>query len=237
MNTGSSTANNEAVANDVENPIDVELPEEKSRRSNKSKDKLIPKMLPVCLSPQSLLPEKPLETPFAERGNDRASPSRPPGEIGLWNGHEVNSEFLGLLDCIAKKYPETFDNFTPNSKKLCTMKLNMLCTIVKDFTRTSMTEVDIEMITEYRAQFADLQRSFNVRWLVNRLNYIEQLQFPRPLLDKLDAIDSCIDDAKSKLQDLHALRVRTLTEIHMDIGTKENSLDIGYIGDDLLSGP
>ena len=42
------------------------------------------------------------------------------------------------------------------------MKLNMLCTIVKDYTRTSMTEVDIEMIAEYRAQFADLQRSFNV---------------------------------------------------------------------------
>ncbi|XP_063942317.1 uncharacterized protein LOC135150054 [Daucus carota subsp. sativus] len=133
-----------------------------------------------------------LATPVAEPKNDRASSSRASGETGLWKGHEVNSEFLSLLDCIEKKYPETFDPFTTNSKKLCTMKLNMLCTIVKDYTRTLMTEVDIEMIAEYRAQFANLQRSFNVKWLVNHLNCVEQFQIVHLLPDKLDAVDSFI---------------------------------------------
>ena len=87
-------------------------------------------------------------------------------------------------------YPETFDHFTTNSKKLCTMKLNMFCTIVKDYTRTSMTEVDTEMIAEYRAQFADLQRSFNVKRLVNHLNSLQDKLLP----DKLDAVDSWIAD-------------------------------------------
>ena len=69
----------------------------------------------------------------------------------------------------------------------------MLCTsIVKEYTRTSMTEVDIEMIAEYRAQFADLQRSFNVKGLVNHLNCVEQFQIVHLLPDKLDAVDSCI---------------------------------------------
>ena len=164
----------------------------------------------VSVSSQRLLAGNSLATPIAEPKNDQASSSRALGETGLWKGHEVNSEFLILLDCIEKKYPETFDHFTTNSKKLCTMKLNMLCTIVKDYTRMSMTEVDIEMIAEYRAQFADLQRSFNVKWLVNHLNYIEQFQITRLLPDKLDAVDSCIADG---------------------------SHDAGYIGDDLFPGP
>lgn len=183
-----------------------------------------------------MLPEKPLATLLAGAGNDRASSSRGPGDSGLWKGHEVNSECLSLLDCITERYPETFDHFTTNSK-FCTMKLNALCATVKAFTKTSMNEVDTEMIAEYRAQFADLQRSFNVRWLVNRLDYIEKLRFPRPLLDKLHAVDSRIDDAKSKLHDLQALRVRMMTESHRDIGTLDASPDVGYIGDDLFSSP
>ena len=166
--------------------------------------------LSVSMSIQRQLPGNSFTTPVAEPKNDRASSSRASGEIGLWKGHEVNSEFLSLLDCIEKKYPETFDHFTTNSKKLCTMKLNMFCTIVKDYTRTSMTEVDTEMIAEYRVQFADLQRSFNVKWLVNHLNCVEQFQITHLLPDKLDAVDSWIAD-----------------------GTP----DAGYIGDDLFRGP
>ncbi|KAK1385521.1 hypothetical protein POM88_023256 [Heracleum sosnowskyi] len=179
------------------------------------------------------VPKGPKES-IARGGNNRASSSRAPGNSGLWKGHEVNSECLGLLDCIAERYPETFDYFTTHSK-FCTIKLNALCATVKAFTKTSMNEVDTEMIAEYRAQFADLQRSFNVRWLVNRLDYIEKLRFPDPLLDKLHGVDSRIDDAKSKLQDLQALRVRIMTESYRDIGTTDTSLDVGYIGDDLFS--
>lgn len=113
----------------------------------------------------------------------------------------------------------------------------MLCTIVKNFTDTSLMEVDTEMITEYRAQFADLQRSFNVQWLVNHLNSIEQLQCSQSLLDKLHALDSQIDDARSKLQDLQALGMKTMTEIYRSVRTVGTSLVVGNIGEYLFSGP
>lgn len=156
--------------------------------------------------------------------------------MGYGKGHEVNSNFLGILNCIEKRYPETFDYFTTSSKKLRTVKLNMLCTTVKAFSKTSLTEVDTETISEYRALFAYLQRSFNVKWLVDRLNNIVQLQFSQPLLDKFHAVDSRTDDTKSKLQDLQDLRTRMTTEARMEVGTMGANL-FGYIGDDLFSGP
>lgn len=112
----------------------------------------------------------------------------------------------------------------------------MLCATVKAFTNTCMTKIDAQMLTEYRALFSEMQRSFNVNWLVDRLNYIEQLQFSQPLLDKLHAVDSLIGDAKSKLQDLHARRSKMMKEIHCDSGTVGASL-YGNIGDDMFSGP
>lgn len=169
------------------------------------KDELIPQKLPVSLNSKKLLPKNLLATPVAGAGDDRASSTMGGSDLGLWQGYEVKYEFIGLLDCIAKKYPETFDCFTTKSKELCTLKLNMLCATVKTFTNTSITKIDAEMFAEYRALFSDLQRSFNVNCLVDRLNYVEQLQFSQPLLDKFHAVDSFIGDAKSKLQDLHAV--------------------------------
>ncbi|KAK1385525.1 F-box domain-containing protein [Heracleum sosnowskyi] len=189
------------------------------------------------LIPQNLVAEKLLAASVARTGHDQASSSKAPDDFGLWQGHEVNLEFLGLLDCISKKYPETFEYFTTHNKKLCTMKLNMLCTMVKNFTKTSLTEVDTEMITEYRAQFADLQRSFNVQWLVNHLNSIEQLQCSQPLVDKLHALHSHISDARSKLQDSQTLGMRTMTEIYRNVGTMGTSLVVGNIGECLFSSP
>ena len=129
-------------------------------------------------------------------------------------GHKDSSISADLKRYLLGRSPEaTIVTKLPQVVKQpfnCTMKLNMLCTIVKDYTRMSMTEVDIEMIAEYRAQFADLQRSFNVKWLVNHLNYVEQFQITRLVPDKLDAVDSCIADG---------------------------SHDSGYIGDDLFPGP
>ncbi|KAK1372645.1 hypothetical protein POM88_028838 [Heracleum sosnowskyi] len=186
-------------------------------------DEMTPHVLPG-LTPKYLQPEKPLGTFLTGAVNDRASSSRAANEFWLWQGYEVKSEFIGILDCIAKKYPETFDNISVNSKKLYTMKLNMLCNIVKAFTETPMSEFNYNMIAEYRDLFANLQRSFNVKWLVDHLNYIEKLQFSHPLIYKLQAVDSRIEYAISKLQDLQALRVRMTKEIHRNVA-------VGYIGD------
>ncbi|KAK1386321.1 hypothetical protein POM88_024056 [Heracleum sosnowskyi] len=166
-------------------------------------------------------------------------------DFGLWQGHEVNSEFVCLLDRIMHKYPETFEHFTTKNKKFGTMNLNLLCTSLNDFAGISLKEVNSKMIVEYRAVFAYLQnQGFNVSWLVNRLNYIEHLRFSKPLIPELHAIDGHIDDAKTKLQDLQsklldlqALRVVKMTEIQNAFGTMGTNVAAGFVGDDLLSGP
>lgn len=140
-------------------------------------------------------------------GNDWASSSSGNSDFRLWQGYEVNLEFVGLLDLITKKYPETFEHFTAKSKRFYTLKLNMLCTVVKDFLRTSMTDFTTEIITWYRDLFLDLQKwGFNVNWLVSHLNYIEQLHFSKGL----HATNPHIDD-RNKLLDLHVFCLERMT--------------------------
>ncbi|KAK1362704.1 F-box domain-containing protein [Heracleum sosnowskyi] len=110
-------------------------------------------------------------------GDGQVRSSRGDGDTGLWQGHKVKSEFVGLLDLIMKKYPETFEYFTTNteSKLFCTMKLNMLCTSVDAFSKISTTEVDDKMVTEHKVVFAELQKlGFKVNWLESHLNCIER---------------------------------------------------------------
>ncbi|KAK1402968.1 hypothetical protein POM88_002573 [Heracleum sosnowskyi] len=198
--------------------------------------------MPVSVTSQNVGLGEPLANPTVElvdsqgAGNDCASSSREKKDFGLWQGYEVNSEFVVLLDLIMKRYPETFEHFITKNKKLCTMRLNMLCTSVNAFTTTTMTEIDAEMITEYRTLFGDLQRSFNIKWLVSRLNYIEQFHFSQ---NELHAIDSSIDDAKSKLLVLQNLRTEKMTKMQEAFGTMGTNLvsTAGYIGDDLLPSP
>ncbi|XP_074347836.1 uncharacterized protein LOC141686684 isoform X3 [Apium graveolens] len=174
--------------------------------------------------------------------NDPGSSSRKNKDFGMWRGHEVNSEFVCLLDNIMLKYPETFEHFGAKNKKLCTMNLNMLCTSLNDFSKVSMTEVDSEIIIAYKDVCAYLQnQGFNVSWVVNRLNYIEQLRFSKPLIPELHAIDCCINDTNSKIQDLQArvdeaksLRMQKMTEIEKAFGTLGTKLAVGFLGDDLL---
>ncbi|KAK1379530.1 hypothetical protein POM88_026274 [Heracleum sosnowskyi] len=194
----------------------------------------------------------PVGAPVKGTCNDQVSSSRRSTDSGLWQGDEVNSDFVCLLDQIMNKYPETFEHLATKNKKFRTMKLNMLCTVVNDFTQILMTEVDAEMIVEYRDVFADLKKlGFNVSWLVNRLNYIEQLRFSQPLPTKFHLTDCHdddgksevqdmrihIDDVKSNLQDLQTLGYEKMQEIQKAHGTMDTNLVVGCIGYDLLSGP
>lgn len=77
--------------------------------------------------------------------NNRVSSSKGNRYLGWWGGYEVNSEFVCMLDHIMQKYPETFKPFTTKNKKLCTVRLNMLCTSLNEFTNISMAEVDSEI--------------------------------------------------------------------------------------------
>ncbi|XP_017238197.1 putative F-box/FBD/LRR-repeat protein At4g03220 [Daucus carota subsp. sativus] len=193
---------------------------------------------------------------------DQASSLRGERDSGLWRSHEVNSEFVCLLDRIMQKYPETFEHFTSNNKKLCTMNLNMLCTSLNDFSKISIGNVDSEMIVGYREVFSYLKnQGFNLSWVVDRLNYIEHIRFSKPLIKELHSIDchiddaktkvkelqarvvdaktepqdpSLIDDAKIRLQDKQTLRVEKLSEIEKVFGTMGIKLVVGFIGDDLL---
>lgn len=190
--------------------------------------------------------------PVQGTSNDQVSSSRGDSDVGSWQGHVVNSEFVCLLDRIMNKYPETFELFTTTNKKLSTMKLNMLGNSVSVFSEIPMTQVNTEMIAEQRVVFDALHKlGFNISWLVNRLNYIEKLRFSQPLLSELHAIDCHIDKAKDKLQnlqirvddtktelqDLHTLHAEKMQQIQKALGTMGTNLVVGYIGDDLLSGP
>ncbi|XP_074363862.1 FBD-associated F-box protein At5g44490-like [Apium graveolens] len=184
-------------------------------------------------------------------------------DSGLWRRHEVNSEFVCLLDRIMQKYPETFEHFTTKNKKLCSMYLNILCTSLNDFIKISITDFDCEMIVAYRDVFSYLQnQGLDVSWVVNRLNYIEHIWFSKALVNELHSIDchiedaktklqelqaqvnnvkiklqdleTRVDDAKSKLQDLQTLRTEKLTEIEKAFGTMGTNIVVGFIGDDLL---
>ncbi|KAK1386274.1 hypothetical protein POM88_024009 [Heracleum sosnowskyi] len=91
--------------------------------------------------------------------NDQVSSSKGSRDLGLWQGHEVNSDFVCLLDRIMHKYPETFEHFTKKNKKLCTTNLNMLCTSVNDFTKISLTEMkDLQALR--RAKMSKIQFAF-----------------------------------------------------------------------------
>ncbi|KAK1364172.1 hypothetical protein POM88_039733 [Heracleum sosnowskyi] len=193
---------------------------------------------------------KKVDSPVEGTSNDLVSSTKGNKEFGLWQGHEVNSEFVCLLDLIMHKYPETFEHFSMKNKKLCTLRLNTLCSSLNAFTKIPMTEVDSEIIVEYRDRFTFLQgMGFNLSWVVTRLNYIQHLRFSKPLITELHAIDCHIDDAKTKVQDLQAqvddaknilqnlqtLRSEKMSEIQKDFGTMGTSLAVGFIGDDLLS--
>lgn len=182
---------------------------------------------------------------------DQVSSLRGKYYSGLWRGYEVDAEFVGLLDQIMSKYPRTIEHLTTKNKKFCKLKLNMLCTSVMDFTKISLSEVDAKVIAEYRNIFADLQKlGFNISWLVNRLNYIDQLHISQPLTE-LKSIDCHIDDAESelqdlqihtddakiKLQDLQTLRSEKMQEIQKSFGTTGTILVVDYVGYNLLSSP
>ncbi|KAK1403016.1 hypothetical protein POM88_002621 [Heracleum sosnowskyi] len=81
---------------------------------------------------------------------------------------------------------------------------------LNDFTKISMTEVDSEMLVEYKDAFAYLQnKGFNAR----------------------------VDDANSKLQDVQTRRAEKLRAVEKAFGTMGTKLAFGFIGDDLLSSP
>ncbi|XP_074381010.1 uncharacterized protein LOC141721791 [Apium graveolens] len=207
-----------------------------------------------------------IDAPVEEIGKDPVSTSGGNQDFGLWLGHKVNSEFVCLLDRIMLKYPETFENFTKNNKKLSTINVIMFCTSVNGFAKVSLSEVDSDMLVEYRDAFAYLQsKGFNLSWVVSRLDYVEHIRFSNPLIPELYALDchinddkselqelqACVDDAKIKLQNLQArvddaktklqevqtLRAEKLTEIENTFGTMGIDLANGFIGHDLLYSP
>ena len=213
----------------------------------------------VSLSAQNVVEEKDLESPTKKlidttytnksTGNGqkikalvsvaRNVPATSGGDISnlvLWQGHEVNPEFVGVLDRIMKSYPETFRQLTTKNKKIWTMKLNTLCSLVNNLVKTPKIEVNAEVLCEYRALFTDLQRwGFKLNWLINHLNRIERLLFSKTIGNELLAIDTRINDAKIKIQDLQTLRLDRMTHSESS-PTKGTSLAVtaGYLGDDIL---
>lgn len=148
---------------------------------------------------------KEVEALVSGESNDRASTSSEKSCFVLWQGHEVNTEYADLLDLMMKRYPETFTHNIIKNHKIWTVKLSMLCSSVNAFTKTSMSEVNSEMLIEYRGLFNVLRDSgFNIDWLMSHLNYIEKLC-------ELYASDPHIANAKRKLQDLQTLHAIKMT--------------------------
>ncbi|KAK1379415.1 hypothetical protein POM88_026159 [Heracleum sosnowskyi] len=79
--------------------------------------------------------------------NDGASTSSEKSCFLLWQGHEVNTEYADLLNLIMKRYPETFKHSIIKNHKIWSVKLNMLCSSVDAFTKTSMSERETIFLT------------------------------------------------------------------------------------------
>lgn len=149
--------------------------------------------------------------PVAGTGIDQGSSSIGNSDFLLWKDLEISSEFVGLLDLIMKKYPATFECLARKDDRLYTMELNMLCTSVTEFLRTSMREFSTDVITEYRDLFADLHdRGFRVYWLESHLDYIEQLWLSQIWLHR---IDSRTEDSKAKLQDVQSYCLEKILKV------------------------
>ncbi|XP_074340041.1 uncharacterized protein LOC141677858 isoform X2 [Apium graveolens] len=167
------------------------------------------------------------EAPVSGASRDWADSCEKSNSV-LWQGHEVNSEYVGMLDLIKEKYPYTFQDLPKKNEKLLTVKLNTLCSSVNAFFKTSMAEVDTEMITEYKILFTTLGSwGFNTNWLLSHVSYIENLH-------ELNASDYRIDDAKNKLQELQTLLAEksTNSESFQTMGIS-NASTAAYIGDGL----
>lgn len=153
----------------------------------------------------------------------------------LWQGHAVYPECVDLLELIRKTYPETFKGFSPQSKMIYTVGLFTLYTAVKSFSNVSTVEVTAATITKYRGLFADLERwGFNINWLVNHLNCIEQLRFSRPLVDELHVIDRHLEEAQREVRELQSLRSAKVGEIQEAFGHLGTHLAAGCLGDGLF---
>lgn len=157
--------------------------------------------------------------------------------FALWQGHEVDLEFVDLLELINKNYPETFEHFTPKSEIFYSMGLNMLCSSVKAFAKVSASEVTLATITKYRNLFTDLKiLGFNISWLVNRLNWVEEIRFSQPLFEELCVIEKRIEASKRELQELQDIRLAKMEEIQVVYGSLGSKLVSSNLADGLFSG-
>ncbi|XP_074341417.1 uncharacterized protein LOC141678892 [Apium graveolens] len=169
-----------------------------------------------------------IEAPVAGASNGQVNAMEKSNFV-LWQGHEVASEFVGVLDLIMKKYPKTFRNLPKKNEKILTVKLNTFCSLVNTFTKMSMTEVNTEMLAEFGSLFTDLHKwGFNINWLVRHLNYIKKLH-------ELHATDSRIDIAKIKLQEKLTQCAEKLngSESFQTTGTSHAAMP-SFIGNGLL---
>lgn len=67
----------------------------------------------------------------------------------LWRSHKVLLKFVHSIS-LWKSTWKSLRASPPKEKMFCTLKLNMICTSLNAFVKTTVTEINTEVITEYR---------------------------------------------------------------------------------------
>lgn len=93
--------------------FDSRYPQQNASGESEDVDMSVPKEHMVEISILDADKVKPIEAPVTRESNDQARPRNKSYKV-LWQGHEVSSEFVGLLDLTMKKYPQTFYGIAQN---------------------------------------------------------------------------------------------------------------------------
>lgn len=160
-------------------------------------------------------------------GNTDVAPTKNPPSNGsvtaLWEGHSVNESYVDLLSLIKKAHPETFEHCSFKTPSLYTLALNMLGEFYTLFASSRVDEMTVNDIGRFRDMFSDLELlRFNVGWLCERLDRIEELPVNGGLLREYE-----------ELLDRVMVKERELAEVKILCAAKEMVLraKFGFLGE------
>lgn len=157
------------------------------------------------------------------------STSRPGNGMALWEGHMVLESYVDLFSHMKKEHPETFRHH-PNNNNIHNSALNFLGAAYVSFATKPATAMEVDDISYFRGLFSDLEQcfKFDVGWLRERIDHIEEELFKSPLAGELLALSQFIEARERELSEVRALYNAKLKEIRAAHLRADDGLLIGW---------
>ncbi|KAM7521644.1 hypothetical protein LguiA_011546 [Lonicera macranthoides] len=120
--------------------------------------------------------------------------------MALWEGHTVYESYVDLFAQIKRARPETFECCQYRSSFIYTFALNALGEFYTSFASRPMASMCAEEIEGYKDMFSDLKLlGFDVGWLEERLDLIEEVCFRSPLMKEYAELLGCVEAKEREL--------------------------------------